>query len=276
MSCSPFVFISVLVAVCPLSAETVTLTPVKDSDVYAYTSSPTSTTYSLGVNSTPADSVTLHSQKSLVQFNLASLAIPAGELGSAKLRLFVLDTDPTYGSVSPGEVYVYRQGTDWGAITATSPKWTSFSPARFVGTFSVLTTSVNKWVEIDVTSAVLEWLTGTANYGFILQPQADRTTPVLNVNFASMELASSGYAPQLIIARAAAFTTPPVLSIAQSNGQMILEWPIVGSSGWTLQWADDLSSVWKTSNFPATAVNGKWRVTPTTGLARSFFRLMKP
>lgn len=258
-----------------LQAETVTLTPTKDTDIYSYTGVPTSTTYSLGVSSTPTSSTTLHSQKSLIQFNLSSLTIPATELGSAKLRLFVLDTDPTYGSVSPGNVYVYRQGADWGTISATSPKWSVITPTDYIGKFPVLTTSVNSWVEVDVTNLVISWLTGTANQGLILQPQSDRTDPSLNVNFGAMELSSAGYAPQLVVTRTTT-TTAPQLKIFTLNQQITLEWPVVGSSGWTLQWNSNLTGTWQSSTASATVVNGNWRVVPATGLPRAFFRLYHP
>jgi hypothetical protein len=258
------------------NAETVTVTPSKDTDVYSFSYSgsgaPTSTTYTLGVNSTPLAETTVHSQKSLIQFNLAGVTIPADQIGSAVLRLLVVQPDPAFGSLAPGNVYVHRQATDWGAITAATPKWNSFQSAEVLGFIPVLATSADKWVELDITSAVKAWVGGTAaNYGIFLAPFADKETPALNVTFASMEVPN--YGPQIVITRK---VVPPVLTISQAPGAgvIILKWPVAGSEGWVLQRADSPAGPWVANAATTTIVAGNYQLQPAM-LTREFFRLKK-
>ena len=102
-----------LMLACSLAAtgETVTLAPTKDSDIYSYTDRATGTTGTLGINSSGVGSP--HSQRTLIQFDLAGLAIPAAEIGSAKLRLFVVPPDPSFGALTPGNVEILRQTAAW-------------------------------------------------------------------------------------------------------------------------------------------------------------------
>lgn len=259
-----------LAVISSLGAETVTLTPVKDSDVYSYPGDgqPTSTTFSLGVNSTPPSYPTLHSQKSLIQFNLSSLPFPAAEIESAVLRLFVLPPDPSWGDLYPGDVHVHRQAVDWGTVTASSPKWTSFQSAASMGAFPVVAESANGWVQHEVTATVAGWAAGTfPNHGLFLAPASDRMSPSLNVTFASMEVAD--YQPQLVITR-----KPPVLSVFSGGGVVTLRWPVNGSAGWTLQRADSPGGPWLANAAAVSVADGQWQLQETAG-TRGFFRLAK-
>jgi hypothetical protein len=130
------------------------------------------------------------------------------------------------------------------------------------------------WVEVDVTPLVKQWADGTVpNYGFVLKPESETLTPLLNVEFASMELTS--FKPQLVITRAVAPAVDPVLEITMQGGQISLAWPVAASSGWSLQEAESLAGPWTASAATAVSNAGVWEVTaPVAG--KKFFRLFKP
>jgi hypothetical protein len=252
-----------------LHAQTVTLTPVKDTDVYSYPGDgrPTSTVVSLGVNSTPPGAG-LHSQRSLIQFDLSTLPFPASEIGSAVLQVFVLPTDPTYGNLAPGNVHVHRQATNWGTVTSNSPTWLAFQSAAELGTFYVPANSQETWLQFEMTASVAGWAGGSLpNHGIFLAPEADVMATPINAAFASMEVA--GYQPRLIITRKA-----PLLAIASAGGMITLSWPVSGSEGWILQRNTNLVDPW--TNHPATAsiVGDQWQL-QMPAASREFFRLLR-
>jgi len=261
-----------LMLACSLAAngETITLAPAKDSDIYSYTDRPTGTTSTLGINSSGAGSP--HSQRALIQFNLAGLAIPAAEIGSAKLRLFVVPPDPSFGALTPGNVEILRQTAAW-TITNPTLHWNHFQAADPVALLAVSASSSGSWVEVDVTPLVQSWASGSvANYGFALQAQSE-TTP-LNVTFASMEVA--GYGPQLAITRAEAAANPPALTLVSSGASFQLRWPVSGSAGWTLQASESLAGPW--SQVTGAVQNaGHWEFGAVPNASGcGFFRLSKP
>ena len=261
-----------ILAVAPAFAEPVTLIPSQDSDVYSYPGdgNPTSTSFSLGVSSTPPDSTTLHSQKSLIQFDLSSLPFPASEIGSAVLRLYVFPPDPTYGSLYPGDVHVRRQAVAW-TVTATSPKWPAFQAAAEMGSFPVLAESANQWVQHDITGTVIGWAAGAfPNHGLFLAPLADRMSPSLNVTFASMEV--PGYQPQLVITRRVPL---PPLAIQVVGGTVTLQWPVDGSDSWVLERAHSPAGPWTPDTTTAFISGGQWQVQTNALATREFFRLAK-
>jgi hypothetical protein len=174
---------------------TLTLTPEQDTDIYQYTTYPTSTSYSLGVNVSKNSG---HSQKSLIKFPLTAL-LPQ-TLTTAKLRLYILENSATGsgfgGTLQPGLLSVYTQGKSWSAETA---RWSAISAETYLGDISVTqpsTATTPVWVELDATAAVRSWLTGTANHGFLLQGASETATLQPSVLFASME---TGFKPQLVI-----------------------------------------------------------------------------
>ena len=256
-----------LFALCAAAAaESVTLTSVKDSDVYSYLDSTVPTITTLNVNSSLGMA---HSNHALVQFNLAALAIPAGEIGSAKLRIY--SNLPQTG-FNGGEIAIHRQGAAW---TETGLRWNNIQPQEEVAAVAV--NQSNVWVEVDVTALVAQWVAGTrSNYGFVLRPKVENVegSAGVNIEFISREVAS--YAPQLIVTRAEPPALPPVVGISSQGGQIVIEWPVSGSSGWTLQETDDLSQGWTPSAATASQENGMWRVSHVPGAStKRFFRLNK-
>lgn len=261
------ILLSLLLAA-PAFAESVTFKPSQDSDLYAFFDGPSYSIFDLNVGA--GGSAMAHSHHAMVKFNLASLAIPAAEIGSAKLRLFALQPDSTNGGgLRGGNVAVHRQGAAWAVAGL---RWSHLQAQEQVGLIPVTQSSVNTWVELEVTALVKSWMSGeTANHGLVLRPESETLEPWLNVLFASMEI--TNFAPQLVITRK---EVEPPLGISMSDGRLVLEWPS-GSPGWTLQQAAHPAGTWVANEDPATAVDGKWRVihSPVAG-GRAFFRLFKP
>jgi hypothetical protein len=253
-------------------AETVPFTPSQDSDVYAFFDAPSFTPDSLNVGADPTEA---HAHRSLVQFNLASLAIPAAEIGSAKLRLFsMIPNSSNGGGYRPGNVSVHRQAAAW-SLNPTL-RWNHIQPQELAGTLVMTAATEEVWVEADITELVKQWVSGAKpNYGVVLKPENESAEPLLNVEFASMELNS--FKPQLVVTRAVPAPVPPVLAISGQGGDIVLEWPLSGGSGWTLQEAASPGGPWTTSAATPVTVGAICRVTcsPTAGGA-AFFRLYKP
>lgn len=253
-------------------AETVTFTPSQDSDVYSFFDAPSFTPDSLNVGADPS---LAHAHRSLVQFNISSLAIPAAEIGTAKLRLFSLIPNSTNGGgYRPGNVSVHRQGAAW-SLTPTL-RWNNIQPQELAGTLAMTAKTQEVWVEADITELVKQWASGAKpNYGVVLKPENESAEPWLNVEFASMELNS--FKPQLVITRAVAPPVPPVLGISMQSGNIVLEWPVAGSSGWSLQEAASLGGPWTASAATVQTIGTVFRATSAPNESgASFFRLYKP
>lgn len=257
-----------LLSAASVIAETVTLKASQDSDVYAFFDGPSYSIFDLNVGA--GGPTMAHSHHALVKFNLATLAIPAPEIGTAKLRLFALQPDSANGGgLRGGNVAVHRQGANWAVAGL---RWSHLQPQERVGLIPVVQASVNTWVELDVTALVKGWAAGTtANHGLVLKPESETLEPWLNVLFASLEI--TNFAPQLVITRQ---EVPPVLGISTVGGQVVLEWP-AGSSGWTLQQAASPAGPWSANTDPVTSESGRLTVrhVPIPG-GRRFFRLFKP
>jgi hypothetical protein len=267
-----------LVACVPiLQAESVTLYPSQDSDIYTFLDQPTSTIYTLGVSASGPGAP--HSQRSLIQFNFAPLTIPAAEIGTAVLRVYVVP--PDQGVLTAGNVSVYSQEKSWTVANPTL-HLSDFAPGDFIGFLPVLSTSTNKWLELDATALVKSWSSGAKpNYGFELQPESETATPLLNATFASMEVNGLGgtVGPQLVITRAIAPAAPPVLAITPGPGadQVTVSWPVSTSAGWALQQATSPGGPWTADPSTATtSSDGQFQVTHSvTAAAVGFFRLIK-
>ena len=254
-------------------AETVTFTPSQDSDVYAFFDAPSFTPESLNVGADPG---LAHAHRSMIQFNISSLAFPAAEIGSAKLRLFsLIPNSSNGGGYRAGNVSVLRQGAAW-SLNPTL-RWNHIQPQELAGTLLMTATTKDAWVEADITALVKEWAAGTKpNYGVVLKPENESAEPWLNVEFASMELNS--FKPQLVITRTVPPPVPPKLAISGQAGSIVLEWPVAGSSGWTLQEAPNPNGPWAPCTITPTTVGAQSRVTcaPSATGGSAFFRLYKP
>jgi hypothetical protein len=248
------------------AAQTVTLQPTQDGDIYSYLDQPTSTIYTLNVSASGTGAP--HSNRSLIQFDLSSLGFPAAEIGSAVLRLYAYP--PDMGTTGFGNVSIRRQLGTWAPSTL---RWNQIQPQEEVALLPV--TSANAWVQADVTLVARQWAAGSvANHGLVLMTESELNH--LNITFLSMDMPTATFRPQLVISRAAAVQpeVAPALTLATTSAQVVLEWPS-SSTGWTLQEADSPAGPWAASSAAPTVVNGKWRVQQPMS-ARRFFRLSKP
>lgn len=249
--------------------ESVTVTPTQDSDIYAFFDGPSFSVFDLNVGASGEEMA--HSHHALLQFDLSLIAIPSDEIGSAKLRLFVLEPSSSNGGgLRGGNVAIHRQGAVW---EVPGLQWSDLQPQESVGVLTITDSELSTWIEVDVTDLARKWASAELpNHGLVLQPQSETLEPLLNVLFASMEL--TNYAPQLVITRA---ETPPELTLMVSNGQVVITWPDIADSGWVLQETTTLSGEWSESNTTATKVGDQWQVTqPVDPSGRCFFRLVKP
>ena len=125
-----------------------------------------------------------------IRFNLGSLpgGITGGAVAKATLRLFVTS------AATGGSFNVYEVTGTWteSSIVGANPPGLGNAIASGV---SVAASSVNDFVEIDVTSALKDWLNGTANNGLALVPAG----APLNVIFCSKENTNPSHEAELLV-----------------------------------------------------------------------------
>ena len=126
-----------------------------------------------------------------IQFNLASIPsnVAASQLNKATLRLFVS------GLTTAGNFDVYLINGTWSENTVT---YSSAPPlgALVNSAVSVPASAKNGFLEIDVTSALGNWLTTPSqNYGIALVPSSSSS---ISVTFDSKEAINTSHEPQLI------------------------------------------------------------------------------
>ncbi len=160
--------------------------------------SPTADTYVVqsksGANFGTSASLTVQAggTSSYVQFSLGSLpsGITSSQLNKATLRLFVT------GRVTPGNFDVYLVNGSWTekALTYSTLPPLGSSVALAV---PITSSSLNNFVEVDVTSAVQSWIAGTQqNYGLALTPSPSSS---ISVSFNSKESTETSHEPQLVL-----------------------------------------------------------------------------
>jgi hypothetical protein len=279
---------TIVVATCILAAmpssgaESVTLTPVKDRDVYQGTGNPTGSDFSLGVSSSAALGGG-HSQKSVIQFNVtaAALGMAEAEIGDAKLRLYVMAPEAyPYGNNIGGNILISYQMQTW---TETSLRWATFSRGDSINTLTLTgdrpyndgrgTTiyAINTWVEVDVTPAVKEWVSGRkVNHGFLLEPD-EVNTPLLSSAFAD---SITGWKPQLVVTRVQEAAALEIATWARSAGSVTLTWSSVAGRRYAIQESSDLVA-WDTiGEFTASATRTTGVVNATAPSdGRAFYRV---
>lgn len=259
-----------------------TLTPVKDRDVYQGTGNPTGSDFSLGVSSSAALG-SGHSQKSVIQFNVtsASVGMAEAEIGEAKLRLYVMAPEAyPYGNNIGGNVLISYQMQTW---TESSLRWATFSRGDAINTLTLTgdrpyndgrgTTiyAINTWVEVDVTAAVKEWVSGRkVNHGFLLEPD-EANTPYLSSAFAD---SITGWKPQLVITRAEEPAALAIATWARSAGSVTLTWSSVAGKRYAIQESTDLSAWQAIGEFTASAAMTTGEATATVPVdGRAFYRV---
>lgn len=163
------------------------VTPLGDS--YTNTASPT-TNY--GAKTTVV--VNGATEKAYIQFDLTGIP-PGANVSKAMLKLYV-STVTTAGSFNVD----YVNGS-WAESTIDANNGPALG-ASIASDVSIATTSLNQYIQVDVTSAVQAWLNGSeVNDGVALV--ANGTT---NVAFNSKESTSTSHAPELDIVYAEGLT----------------------------------------------------------------------
>lgn len=203
------------------------ITPSQD----AYTDSSKPTT-NFGTATTLGTANTLPSiQASYIQFDLSS--IPAGYTGAniakATLKLYV-NSAATAGSLNVDFV----SGT-WSEKTITH----NLAPAlgtTIVSGVPLTTASTNRYVEIDITSALQAWLNGTPNDGIALVANSP-----LSATFDSKENTAQSHPPELDVVFNGAITgintaASSGLTGGGSSGTLNLSLLKTCSSGQILAW----------------------------------------
>ena len=198
-----------------------------------------------------------------IQFNLASIPtnVAASQLNKATLRLFVS------GLTTAGNLDVYLINGTWNENTVT------YSSAPPLGTLvnsavSVPASAKNGFLEIDVTSALVNWLTTPSqNYGIALVPSSSSS---ISVTFDSKEATNTSHEPQLIYSfngpqgPAGPGTVTSVGLSAPSSDFLVSGSPVTSSGTLGLAWnvvptsANTANAIVKrdsTGSFAASAVN---------------------
>lgn len=126
----------------------------------------------------------------LVQFNLSSL--PSGatptQLNKANLNLFVT------GFTTAGNFDIYLVNTAWNESTVTFNSAPSLG-AIVVSAVPVSSSAKNNYLQIDITPALKQWMSGTPNYGLALVPSP---LSQISVTFDSKEDSTLSHESQLL------------------------------------------------------------------------------
>jgi len=158
-----------------------TLPPQQDSYVVPSSATNYGSAATLNVGGAPA-------AETLVQFDLSGLpaGTPAAAISSAALQIFV------HAVGNAGTVNVSLANGSWtesGVSGNNSPV-----PGAAVAS-GIIVPPANSWLSIDVTAAVRNWLSGTANNGFIVSA----ASPGVIVQFDSKESTTTSHAAQLAV-----------------------------------------------------------------------------
>ena len=133
----------------------------------------------------------------LIRFNLASIpnGVTAGMLNNAMLRLYVS------GFTTAGTFDVYLVTSSWSENSVTNAS-APLLGKLVASNISVPASAKNNFIEVDVSSALSAWLSGTTNYGLELVPSSGSS---ISVTFTSKEAASVSHEPALLYS----FNGPP-------------------------------------------------------------------
>ncbi|HEX8535070.1 MAG TPA: DNRLRE domain-containing protein [Allosphingosinicella sp.] len=188
MRLSPFLVLvaclwALLVAAQPAVAQTSsTLSPTQDTDIRANATGSncgSCTTVNVRAHSTGE-------YRALYQFDLSG--IPSGQrLTSATLRIWVTTASST-------AVSVHRVTQSWGESTLT---WANSSGLTHdsLASASFTPSATSRYYDIDVTSLVTQWRSGTANYGLMLRIGGSNSSAA----FTSREWSTTTQRPQLVV-----------------------------------------------------------------------------
>lgn len=95
---------------------------------------------------------TPHSFKSLLQFDLSTMPIPAGQISLATVQLYCSSV------AAGGDVSFYPVTSGW---TETGVKWDTFPTHNPVAVDTETVSVAGQWYTFDITSLVQSWVSGT-------------------------------------------------------------------------------------------------------------------
>jgi len=150
--------------------------------------SPAKPSTNYGANSSLA--VQAGGGSTLLQFNLSALpgGVTVSQLNKATLRLFVT------GFTTAGNFDVYLVNSSWSENSITYNSAPALGALVMSGA-PVSSTAKNNFIQIDVTSALQQWMSGTPNYGLILVPSP---LSQISVTFDSKEDSTLSHEPELL------------------------------------------------------------------------------
>src|SRR5437762_4032481 len=127
---------------------------------------------------------------SLIQFNVSPLpsGVSASQLNKATLRVFVS------GLSNAGSFDVVLVNGTWNEKSVTYGNRPNLGNVIAAGV-PVVASSKNTFINVDVTSAMQAWLSGSANNGIAIVPSA--SSPI-SVTFDSKEAINTSHEPQLL------------------------------------------------------------------------------
>jgi len=145
-------------------------------------------------------------KRTYIKFDLAYVDEPS--IGKAVLRLFHYHTGGGNGVAlgvhrvtSPWQegVGTYKPATPAGPNELTWEVQPTFDLSPVLGFNPGI--DANKWVELDITPLVKEWLAGVPNFGLVIKPQGPLTSgvPESQYGFRSRELEDKYLRPSLVL-----------------------------------------------------------------------------
>jgi len=221
------------------------------------------------------ESSALNTQRTLIQFNLSSIALaPSQIVQSATLTLIAMTSFGTNTGFQPMEIY--RVVAPWDEATMTWSNRIAATPwanagGDFVGIgghpYAISTASPTNGgaVSWDVTALVQEWVSHVStNYGLLLKSETGN-----HLTFNQREISTPALRPNLTIVTGPGL--PPFHAYA-SGGQVVLSWT---STNAVLQERTNLNSTttWSDSGRTVTTANGTNSVTISAPQGNDFFRL---
>jgi hypothetical protein len=153
----------------------------------------------LGVVGTNAG---MHEFRSLIQFDLSSLTVPANGITFATLELFCAAVTPFNDTATPpqpipgtglGIVSLHEVTSAWGETSVT---WATFPTFSLAAASSQLVDTAGRWYSFDVSDIVRDWATGaTPNLGLAIQMDS----PDGQVTLQGAGSFAAGQAPRLTV-----------------------------------------------------------------------------
>jgi len=136
-----------------------------------------------------------HATRSLLQFDLAGLALTAAQVVHATINLYQVPGLPPFEDPSkahPVTTDLKRVTEAWGEQTVTWDTRPSVDPTPVA---TVMQSAVNQWVQFDITGLVRDWLNNPlANFGVEISQRGIVEIPVPgDTRYAASLYASSAY-----------------------------------------------------------------------------------